>query len=193
MLIFLLPLFMGAEYAVKPEPTVFAVKSYVDVNAPEDIVWRNVIAFPSLPEPQEILFKAGVAYPTHAEIKGIGVGAVRQCHFSTGSFVEPITIWDENHLLKFDVVAQPHPMKELSPYKDISPPHLDNYLVSKKGQFLLTKLPNGKIRLEGTTWYYNKMWPEPYWRVWSDYIIHKIHVRVLNHIKNISEAQLSLR
>ena len=121
------------------------------------------------------------------------MGAIRKCNFSTGTFVEPITTWDENHLLAFDVISQPPPMKELSPYKDINPPHLDNYLVSKKGQFLLSKLPDGKIRLEGTTWYYNKMWPEPYWRVWSDHIIHQIHLRVLNHIKSISEAQLTSR
>ena len=189
ILIIMLPIFMGAEYAAHPEPTVFVVKSYVDVAAPKNIVWKNVIAFPSLPEPRDILFRAGIAYPTHAQIKGAGIGAIRQCHFSTGSFVEPITVWDENRLLKFDVTSQPPPMKELSPY-DIHPPHLDNYLVSKTGQFLLTKLPNGKIRLEGTTWYYNKMWPEPYWRVWSDYIIHEIHFRVLKHIKTISEAQL---
>ena len=77
-------------------------------------------------------------------------------------------------------------MKELSPY-DIHPPHLD-YLVSKSGQFFLTKLPDGKIRLEGTSWYSNKMWPESYWRLWSDYIVHEIHLRVLKHIKNVSEA-----
>ena len=104
-----------------------------------------------------------------------------------------IIAWDENRLLAFDVVAQPQSMKELSPYKDIHPPHLDNYLVSRKGQFLLSRLPDGKIRLEGTTWYYNKMWPESYWKVWSDYIIHQIHLRVLKHIKSISESQLSSR
>ena len=189
ILIGIIPLLMGAEYAVQPKPAILCVKSYVNVNAPEDIVWRNVVSFSVLPEPQDILFRAGIAYPTHAEIKGVGVGAVRECHFSTGSFIEPITVWDENRLLRFDVVAQPPPMKELSPYKNIHPLHLDNYLVSQRGQFLLTKLPDGKIRLEGTTWYYNKMWPESYWQLWSDHIIHQIHLRVLNHIKNISERK----
>ena len=50
-------------------------------------------------------------------------------------------------------------MRELSPYH-IHPPHLDNFLVSKRGQFLLEGLPDGKTRLEGTTWYTNRMWPE---------------------------------
>lgn len=182
-----MPLLMGFEYATKPEPVLFAVKTYVDVNAPVETVWKNVVEFSRLPEPTEMLFKVGISYPTHAEIKGEGVGAIRYCNFSTGSFVEPITVWDENRLLKFDVVDQPVPMKELSPY-NVDAPHLHGYMVSQKGQFLLRELPEGKIRLEGTTWYTNKMWPESYWKIWSDYIIHKIHLRVLKHIRNISEG-----
>jgi hypothetical protein len=121
-----------------------------------------------------------------AELFGDGVGAVRYCIFTTGTFVEPIEVWDQPRLLQFSVKDQPPPMKEWSPY-DIHPPHLDHYLVSQKGQFLLTPLPGGRTRLEGTTWYVNKMWPESYWQLWSDYIIHRVHLRVLKHIKDLAE------
>ena len=33
------------------------------------------------------------------------------------------------------------------------------------------------------------MWPAFYWRLWSDAIIHRIHLRVLNHIKELAEAR----
>jgi hypothetical protein len=49
-------------------------------------------------------------------------------------------------------------------------------------------LANGNTLLEGTTWYYNKIKPGLYWDLWSDYIIHKIHERVLNHIKDEAEG-----
>lgn len=26
-----------------------------------------------------------------------------------------------------------------------------------------------------------------YWKLWSDHIIHRIHLRVLSHVKNLSE------
>ena len=78
-------------------------------------------------------------------------------------------------------------MKEISMY-DINPAHLHEYFVSKKGQFKLTKLADGKTLVEGTTWYYNKIQPEIYWKIWSKYIIHKIHHRVLNHIKVTCET-----
>jgi hypothetical protein len=185
-LVLTLPGLMAAEYAGDLQPPLLEVTTSVDIDAPPERVWRSVVSFPPLPEPDEWLFRAGVAYPTEAVIKGEGVGAERHCVFSTGKFVEPIEVWDEPRLLQFSVTDQPPPMKELSLY-DIHPPHLDHYLVSKKGQFLLTPLGDGRTRLEGTTWYVNKMWPEAYWRLWSDHIIHRIHGRVLGHIKGLAE------
>jgi hypothetical protein len=78
-------------------------------------------------------------------------------------------------------------MHEVTPYGRIDPPHLDSYLVSEGGQFLLTPLEGGRTRLEGTTWYRNRMWPSEYWRLWSDWIIHRIHTRVLEHVKRQAE------
>ncbi len=170
-------------------PELTAVTTAVEVNASAEMVWENVIEFPTLQEPTEFIFKTGIAYPINAEIEGSGVGAIRHCNFTTGSFVEPVTVWDAPRLLKFDVVQQPAPMKEIS-FWDINAPHLHDYFVSKQGQFKLIALPNGKIRLEGTTWYYHNIKPAIYWRLWSNYIIHKIHERVLNHIKVNAESAM---
>lgn len=168
------------------ELSLTSVTTSIEIDASPEAVWKNVIEFPQLEEPDELLFKAGIAYPIDAKIEGTGVGAIRHCNFTTGSFVEPITVWDEPRLLKFSVDEQPAPMKELS-FWDIDAPHLHDYFVSKQGQFKLTKLPNGNTLLEGTTWYYHNIKPAVYWRLWSDYIIHKIHNRVLQHIKKNSE------
>ncbi|MBD2757230.1 SRPBCC family protein [Spirosoma validum] len=168
------------------QPTLVSVVSSIRIDAPPQTVWKNVIEFPHLDEPEDFIFKTGIAYPINARIKGTGVGAVRHCNFTTGSFVEPITVWDEPRLLKFTVVQQPEPMKELS-FWDVDAPHLHDYFVSKQGQFKLTRLPNGKTLLEGTTWYYHNIKPAFYWQLWSNSIIHKIHDRVLVHIKKNSE------
>jgi hypothetical protein len=170
------------------EPELSSVVTSIEINADAETVWKNVIAFPQLDEPEEFIFKAGIAYPINAKIEGSGVGAVRHCNFTTGSFVEPLTVWDEPKLLKFDVVEQPAPMKEIS-FWDVNAPHLHDYFVSKQGQFKLTQLPNGHTLLEGTTWYYHNIRPAFYWQLWSDNIIHKIHDRVLQHIKKNAEAK----
>ena len=181
------PAFQGMESWAKLQPETFEVRTAIEVNAPPEKVWNQVVAFAEIPPPKELLFRAGIAYPIRAEISGHGVGAVRHCVFSTGPFVEPIEVWDEPRLLKFGVTANPAPLNEVSPYGNIQPPHLHGYFVSEKGQFSLTPLPGGRTRLEGTTWYQHTMWPAAYWHLWSDYIIHRIHLRVLEHIQAEAE------
>ena len=186
-ILFALPLLMLAEYIDSPVPQLRAVRTSVEIQAPPEKVWTNVVAFAELAPPTETIFQTGIAYPIRAEISGRGVGAVRHCVFSTGAFVEPIEVWDEPNLLAFGVTAQPSVMEELSPYQKIRPPHLENYLRSQRGQFLLTRLPNGNTLLEGSTSYQNDFWPGLYWGIWSDLIIHRIHQRVLEHVKRLSE------
>lgn len=185
----ILPLMMFVEHAAKLDPPVNAVTTSITIDAPVSVVWRNVVSFPPLAPPDEWLFRAGIAYPTSGQIVGSGPGAVRYCHFSTGDFVEPITVWDENRLLAFDVSAEPQAMQELSPWK-ITPPHLEhNSMRSLHGQFRLVALSDHSTLLEGTTWYQNYFWPQAYWRGWSDEILHQIHMRVLKHVKRQAEAR----
>ena len=175
------------EHIAAPRSPIFVVRSAIDIQAPPEKVWKQVVAFTRIPPPEEWIFRVGIAYPIQAQIFGTGPGAERHCVFSTGAFVEPIEIWDEPHRLKFSVTSNPPPLEEWSPYAHIEPPHLRGYLVAEGGQFLLTPLPNGGTRLEGTTWYQHGLWPAEYWRLWSDPIIHRIHMRVLRHIRTEAE------
>lgn len=168
-----------------PTPTRMA-QSSVWVNAPIERVWETVVAFPRIPEPTEAIFRLGVAYPIEARIDGAGVGAVRYCDFSTGSFVEPVTEWAPPRRLGFDVAENPPPMRELSPHQNLSTPHMAGHMVSQRGQFRLTERDGG-VLLEGTTWYSHSIRPNWYWGPISDWIIHRIHHRVLNHIKQHAE------
>ena len=180
--------FLGWIEAKANEPGVYRVDTAIEVDAPPEVVWLNVVSFADLPPPHEWLFRVGIAYPKRARIEGSGVGAVRHCEFSTGAFVEPITVWDEPRRLAFDVIAQPPPMKEWSPYHDLHPPHLDGYLRSKGGEFRLIPIDGGRrTRLEGTTWYELELHPTGYWRLWTDTLIHRIHTRVLRHVATLSE------
>jgi len=189
-----IPMIILAEYGAQLEPPVAPVTTSIVIDAPAPVVWKNVISFPPLDPPslkssRDWVFAAGIAYPMSGRIVGSGVGAVRYCHFSTGEFVEPITVWDENHLLAFDVAAEPPALHELSPW-EIDPPHLErNYMRSRHGQFRLTALNDHQTLLEGTTWYQDYFWPQAYWRGWSDEIVHRIHMRVLEHVKRQAEKR----
>lgn len=165
------------------------VTTSIIVDSEVEKVWENVITFNQIAEATDWIFTTGISYPTDAIIEGKGVGAIRYCNFTTGSFVEPITTWDEPHLLKFDVIEQPIPMNELNPFWEVHPPHLDGYFKSYKGEFRLSKINDTATKLEGTTWYQIDITPEFYWKKWSNFIIHRIHQRVLNHIKKESEKK----
>lgn len=185
LLFLIMPLLMGFEVSNKSEPTIHEVVSTVEIDAPIETVWKNVIEFPQIDEKPNGILAAGFAYPISANIEGTGVGAIRHCNFNTGPFVEPITVWQEPNLLAFDVAEQPSPMVELSFYDELHAAHLD-YIKSRKGQFRLYER-DGRTIVEGTTIYTHDIAPDVYWKLFSDEIIHRIHLRVLDHIKKVSE------
>lgn len=158
------------------------VRSAIVIDAPPEAVWPRVIAFPELAEPNWLVRHMGIAYPRRARIEGAGVGAIRYCEFSTGAFVEPITAWAPGRRLSFDVTQSPPPLRELSPYAGIVPPHLDGYFRARRGEFRLVRLTGNRTRLEGSTWYELRIEPEVYWGVFADLIVRRIHERVLEHI-----------
>jgi len=184
----LVPLVVGVE--PRPAPPEHEVITVVEIAAPPEVVWRHVVTFPDLPPPTELLFRAGVAAPLRARIEGTGVGAIRYCDFTTGSFVEPITAWEESRLLAFDITAQAPPMTEWSPYRNVNPPHLDGYFRATHGEFRLTPLPGGRTRLEGRTTYVVDMFPQRYWTLPAGRIVAAIHERVLRHIAALAEEEV---
>ena len=162
----LLPFLAVAEPA-PPAVLIHEIASAVVVDAPPEVVWRYVAGWEriELPEVPAWFFQLGVAYPQRAWIEGTGVGAVRHCEFSTGAFIEPITAWDPPMRLAFDVVESPPTMHEWSPYEVVHAPHLDGILQSRRGEFRLVDLGDGRTRLEGSTWYSFEMAPRWYWHL----------------------------
>ena len=184
----IIPLLMGFERQVPTPTPSHTVVSAVSVDAPIDTVWKGVITFDRIKRPPRGIFRIGIAYPIEATIKGEGIGAVRHCVFSTGAFVEPITEWSEPHTLAFDVTQNPPPMKEFSIYSDLDVPHLHDTFIATKGRFSLRQDGEQTI-LEGTTWYTQKLYPDWYWKHISNEIVHRIHLRVLEHIREEAESE----
>jgi hypothetical protein len=176
----------GIEAAMPDEPTRTVLTS-VEIHAPASRVWEQVVSFGEIEVAPAWYFRTGLAYPLRARLEGTGVGAVRHCEFTTGAFVEPITVWDEPRVLAFDVRSQPPPLHEWSPYSHVYAPHLDGFFRTTHGEFRLIQLASNRTRLEGRTWYSLQMRPSIYWQVMADTILHAIHRRVLEHVKAEAE------
>ena len=184
--LFLIPTGSLIDRASTVAPT-YEVVTTVDVAAAPEMVWKHVVQFAEITEQPAWYFRGGIAYPVRATIAGTGVGAIRRCEFSTGAFVEPITTWDEPRRLAFDVIEQPPPLRELSIYRKVYAPHLNGYFSSSRGEFRLVPTASG-TRLEGHTWYSVAIYPQGYWRLMSEALLHRIHRRVLDQVKRETEA-----
>lgn len=183
----LTPALLGFESRFDRTPPLRSVTTSVVVNAPPERVWGTVIEFPPIPEPTDWMLRTGIAYPTHATLEEHEGKLIRYCHFDTGPFVEPITAIEPPFRLAFDVASQPPPMAHLA-FADKPGPQLEPYFRSRNGEFALEALPDGRTRLTGTTWYTLGLWPQKYWLLWSDEIVHRVHRRVLEHIGNTVDA-----
>lgn len=86
--VLILPLTGYLEYQDQNRNPIYSVSTEITINASKYEVWNQLVAFSEIEEPTEFLFKTGIAYPVHAEIDGIGEGAIRKCNFTTGSFIE---------------------------------------------------------------------------------------------------------
>ena len=185
---FMLPIIGITETSAPVPLPQFQVVSSIHIDAAPEEVWPNVIGFSELPPASDWVLSTGIATPMRARIEGEGVGAIRYCEFTTGPFVEPITTWEPPLRLAFDVTSQPPAMHEWSPWEEVYAPHIEDTMLSRRGEFLLTATPDGGTLVQGTTWYTLDLAPASYWRLWSDFIVHRIHNRVLGHIKTLSES-----
>jgi hypothetical protein len=180
---------MGIPYE---KATLVEIKTAQVIQASPEKVWKFVPQISRLPKPDEWMFKLGIAYPTQASLKGVGVGAKRFCEFSTGTIEETITVWEKDQRLTFDVNSQPSMMVKTTWGPSILSPELRNFIKSKRGEFRLILLPDGSTRLEGSSWLSVDIHPFGYWRLILEPIVHSIHKRVFRQIKQQAESDKSL-
>jgi len=149
------------------------------INAPPDKIWKNVVAFERIKQENKFwLFKVGMPSPVESTVTGYHLGAVRKCIFSNGYvFDEKIVTYDVNRNLTFDVTHQPRD------------PEIMGHIDILRGQFILTDNGNGTTTLTGNSWYKLYVFPTWYYDIWAKSITRNVHLRVMEHIKELSEAR----
>ena len=82
-------------------------------------------------------------------------------------------VWDPAHELTFGVRSEPA--------------SIQSFVHVVRGQFLIIANPDGTTTLQGTTWYDLRLAPSAYWQLWTQPLLHAIHMRVLEHVKRLAE------
>ena len=96
LLLFLeiVPLLLAWEHPVVDPTQPIAVTTDIIVRATPEAVWKQTVDFAPITTPPSGLLRFGVAYSTHAVLRKDGDQLIRECHCTTGPFIEPITLWD---------------------------------------------------------------------------------------------------
>ncbi|MFT3986316.1 hypothetical protein [Aestuariivirga sp.] len=155
-----------------------AISDAVTINAPPDRVWRYIVSYPDNTNPPDYwLWRIGLPMPVQSTASAAAIGAERQCRFTNGiAFDEQITEIVPNKVMTFKVTAQPNH------------PEIIGHFSLDKGQLYLEENPDGTTTVIATSWYRIFVRPAPYFDWWAEDIVRNIHFRVLNHMKELAEA-----
>lgn len=155
------------------------VADEIVIKASPEEIWRNVVSFEPIKKKNDYwLFNIGMPSPAATTVIGHYKGAGRKCIFSNGYiFDEKIVTYEVNKDLTFDITGQP---------KD---PEIMGHIDILRGQFILKDNGNGTTTLVGNSWYKLHVFPTWYYNIWAESITRNVHLRVMEHIKQLSEKR----
>jgi hypothetical protein len=156
------------------------VSDTILVNAPIEKVWPFVVEYEPIKTKESYwLFLAGMPSPVQSTVDGYEVGAGRKCIFSNGYvFDEKMVVYKPNEELTFDIIGQPHD------------PEIMGHIEILRGQFILKDNGDGTTMLIGNSWYKLYVFPTWYFNIWAKSITRNVHLRVMDHIKILSEENV---
>ncbi|MCW5911440.1 MAG: hypothetical protein KIT62_10215 [Cyclobacteriaceae bacterium] len=156
------------------------VSDTIIVNAPIEKVWPYVVEYKPITLKEDYwLFQIGMPRPVQSTVDGYEAGAGRKCIFSNGYvFDEKMIVYKPNDELTFDIISQPHD------------PEIMGHIDILRGQFLLKDNGDGTTTVIGNSWYKLYVFPGWYFNLWSESITRNVHLRVMEHIKILSEEHV---
>ncbi len=156
------------------------VSDVMIINAPVEKVWPYVVAYDPITLDEEYwLFEIGMPSPVQSTVDGHAAGAGRKCIFSNGYvFEEKMIVYKPNDELTFDIIEQPRD------------PEIMGHIDILRGQFILKDNGDGTTTLIGNSWYKLYVFPGWYFNLWSESITRNVHLRVMEHIKILSEKDV---
>jgi hypothetical protein len=166
--------------ALSEHKNLSMVSDTLIVNAPIEKVWTLVVEYEPIQTKENYwLFQVGMPSPVQSTVDGYKVGAGRKCIFSNGYiFDEKIVVYKPNEELTFDIIEQPRD------------PEIMGHIDIVRGQFILKDNGDGTTTLIGNSWYKLYVFPEWYFGIWSKSITRNVHLRVMEHIKLLSEKDV---
>lgn len=152
------------------------------IQAPVEKVWPYVVAYKPITQKENyFLFTLGMPSPVQSTVDGYEAGAGRKCIFSNGYvFDETMVVYKPHEELTFDIISQPRD------------PEIMGHIDITRGQFILRDNGDGTTTLIGNSWYKLYVFPEWYFNLWAKSVTRNVHLRVMDHIKILSEQDVQV-
>lgn len=189
-LVVLLPLLLGPiESYIGSIPAEYEAYTYIDIEAPADVIWGHVTRVQTIPEDQDTGWLTnflGFPRPVRAELDFEGVGAYREAIFTGGLvFHESVTEYEDNVKMVFDIKAYPHeiPAATMDEHVVIGGKYFDVL----NGTYELEALDAGIYRLHLTSRFEMNTTFNFYAGWWGKMIMEDIQDNILRVEKNRAE------
>ena len=164
------------------------VKSVIVIDASKEKIWNTLVNPVQYNQHPNALFKYGVNYPKTMKVVEQNDSTLLRCTLRNGKIDLNISKMYADSLMEFQITEPVIPIKELTLYKNINTPHShDKFFKIHTGKFEITALNNNQCLLRATTDFSYRFAPNWYWKWWSTYLMNKMHVHVLEVIKENTE------
>lgn len=156
------------------------ITEYIIKKSPAE-VWDSLTSEIIFKKKLGLLFAKGVSHPKQLIFNNT-IKPNFICYTNNDTITLDILKMNSIKNIKFKLREQTIPMKEISPYNSINAKHLHNYFNVNYGEILLKPISKNKTKLIAITSYNYKIAPKWYWKLWSNYIINKMHLHVLKSL-----------
>lgn len=181
--VFLMPYGVAVvEHEIPTELQVRHVETRIDIKAPVDAVWEQIVDVPLIEE-QEHGFAwshlIGFPRPVSARTDMRGVGALREARFERGVvFYERVTRYEPNQALEFDISVDSRsiPKDALDEHVTLGGPYFDVL----HGAYRIEPLTNDVVRLHLSSDHRLSTHFNGYAAWWTDFVMRDTQDYILN-------------
>jgi len=184
-----LPFLLGpVEARISPRDDLRSVITVIDVKAPPEAVWRQVVSVPLIRDEEQttsVFQRVGIPRPLEATLTGVGVGAIREARFAHGiTFHEQVTEWAPARVLAFTITADAGTIADdvLDAHVRVGGPHFDVVY----GRFLLEPRGQG-TRLTLESRHHLRTHLNFYAHFWTDAVMRDIQGNICRVIRQRAE------
>lgn len=176
------------ERVVPATDRVRTVETTIEVAAPADVVWREIVEVRAIREEEHgasWVHAIGFPRPVAARSLGEGVGSVRHATFERGVlFVETVTAWEPRRVLEFAIDAEAVPNAALDPHVTVGGPYFDVL----HGSYRIEPLGEGRVRLHLASRHRLSTRFNAYSGAWTDAIMAETQRYILAIVARRAEA-----